>query len=80
VEYENEKKLSINYARRFGQVALSNGFVNEEQLKEALTEQIAYDTFSHLRPHKLIGEILFENGWITLNQVEKVLEEMNSIE
>jgi hypothetical protein len=78
MNYDNDKNLSIKYARQFGQIALSKGFVNEGQLKEALTEQISYDTFSHLRQHKLIGEILFENGWITLNQVEKVLKEINS--
>jgi hypothetical protein len=76
MEYSSDRELSIRYAHRFGQIAVRMGFVNEEQVKEALTEQITYDSSSRLRPHKLIGEILFENRWLTLNQIEKVLEEI----
>ena len=80
MNYDNDTKLSIKYARRFGQVALRMGFLKEEQLNEAITEQITYGILFRFKPHKLIGEILFENGWITLNHIEKVLEVINSDE
>jgi hypothetical protein len=77
MEHYNNRELSIIYGRRFGQIAVNMGFVTIEQVKEALAEQIACNTFSLLRPRKLIGEILFEKGWITLHQIEKVLEDIS---
>lgn len=77
MEYDNNGELSIAYGRRFGQIAVNMGFVTREQVKAALAEQITCNSFSRLRPRKLIGEILFENGWITLKQIEKVLEDIS---
>jgi hypothetical protein len=77
MEYVGDRELAIRYARRFGHIAINMGFVNIEQVSEALTEQITSDSFTRLRPCKLIGEILFENGWITLKQIEKVVEEIS---
>ena len=34
------------------------------------------DPSARLRPRKLIVEILFEKGWMTLNQIDSVLEEI----
>ena len=77
MEYYNDKDHSVRYARKFGQIAINKGFINMDQVKEALTEQLSLNSFRRLRPRKLIGEILFENGWITLKQIEKVLEEIS---
>ncbi len=55
---------------------MNMGFVNEEKVINALIEQIICDSFDRLGPRKLIGEILFENGWMTLQQIERVLEEI----
>ncbi len=66
------------YAVRFGQVAIDQGFITREQLQEALLEQFANDPYSRLRPRKLIGEILFEKGWMTLHQIDLVLKELFS--
>jgi hypothetical protein len=67
----------MRYANRFGTIAIRMGFVNAGQVKEALAEQTIYHSIARLRHHKLIGEILFENGWMTLNQVEHVLKEIS---
>jgi hypothetical protein len=75
--YESERELTMRYAHRFGEIAIRKGFVNEKQVKEALAEQTIYQSFTGLRHHKLIGEILFENGWMTLNQIEHVLKEIS---
>jgi hypothetical protein len=65
------------YALRFGEVAVMKGFVTEHQMEEAFSEQISNYPSTILRPHKLIGEILLEKGWITFEQVLIVLEELS---
>jgi hypothetical protein len=55
-------------------IAVSKGYVTADQLKEALTEQ-ADDNISD-RPHRLIGRIFFERGWITDEQIDLVLNEL----
>jgi hypothetical protein len=77
MQYESDRELAIRYANRFGTIAIRMGFVNAKQVKEALAEQTIYHSFTGLRHHKLIGEILFENGWMTLNQVEHVLQKIS---
>lgn len=62
------------YALRFGEIVVDRGFISIWQLQEALTEQLSNDYAGN--SHKLIGEILFEKGWITLNQIESVMEEV----
>ncbi len=65
------KNLSKEHDLRFGKVAVDMGFVTAEQLTEALAEQ-AEDSLSN-KPHRLIGSILFENGWITRDQIDFVV-------
>ena len=75
--YNDDRELSILYGQRFGQIAVNKGFVNLNQVQEALAEQLNCNSYTRLRPRKLIGEILFENGWMTLKQIEEVLEEIS---
>lgn len=74
--YTNEKSLEETYARRFGCIAIDKGFVTPEQVIDALSVQMTHNGLSVARPHKLIGEILFEKGWMSLRQIETVLEEI----
>ncbi len=76
MEDNSDMELSILYGRRFGRIAVNMGFVNLDQVQEALAEQLTCNCFTRLRPRKLIGEILFEKGWMNLSQIEKVLEEI----
>ena len=64
------------YANRFGEVAITLGFIDREQLQEALLEQFSFSGSARLRPRKLIGEVLIEKGWLTLHQVDLVLKEI----
>jgi hypothetical protein len=48
------------------------GFITAEQLKEAITEQVE-DNLAD-KPHRLIGKILLERGWITKEQIDIVLK------
>ena len=74
---ERERELVMRYASRFGGIAINKGFINEEQIEAALTEQVLCNSFIGCRQHKLLGEILFENGWMTLQQIEIVLEDIS---
>ncbi len=63
--------FSKRYSPQFGKIAVDMGFINAEQLTEALAEQ-AEDSLSN-RPYRFIGYILSEHGWITNEQVASVL-------
>ncbi len=65
------KKLSTQYSPPFGKIAVDMGFITAEQLTEALAEQ-AEDSLSN-RPHRFIGYILSEHGWIDNEQLGIVL-------
>lgn len=66
----------VQYALRFGEIAMHKGFITLNELEEALAEQISTDPPVRLRPRRLIGEILFDKGYMTINQIESVLEEI----
>lgn len=68
--------VAIKYALRFGEIAVRKGFINRLQLREALEEQVSNEPHLRLRPRKLIGEILSEQGSINQNQIEIVLQEL----
>ncbi len=74
VENNVLKKLATQYFPRFGNIAVHMGFVTAKQLKQAMVEQVEDDIFD--RPHRLIGDILLENGWITDEQINTVLNEL----
>jgi hypothetical protein len=49
------------------------GFITDKQVKDALDEQRSNDPLNRLRPHRLVGEILLKNGWLTNAQINTVL-------
>ncbi len=65
------KELSKKYCPQFGQIAVDLGFVTEKQLKEAIAEQVE-DSFSN-KPHRLIGKVLFDHGWITRDEISFIV-------
>jgi hypothetical protein len=78
MENNLNKKVPKEYTNRFGIVAVDMGFVTIEQVMEALSEQVM-DNFANKR-HRLIGEILFEKGLMTLEQIELVLNKVKDVE
>ncbi len=66
------------YHPRSGQVAVEMDFINAEQLKNAVIEQIDDDLAN--RPHRFLGEILVDNCWITLEQLDIILHELFRVE
>ncbi|GBE03124.1 MAG TPA: hypothetical protein ENH45_01130 [Nitrospirae bacterium] len=69
-----DKELSDKYCQRFGYLAANMGFTTGDQVKEALAEQVE-DNLAK-RPHRLMGRILLDKGWITPQQIEAVLNEL----
>jgi hypothetical protein len=60
------------YPRHYGAVAIEKGFITPKQLLEGLKKQVM-DEFSSGR-HRLIGAILCELEYITLEQNDEVID------
>lgn len=60
--------------KRFGDFAVQNGFITEEQLAEAMMIQIEEDLCG--LEHRLVGQILLSLGYIDETQILKVLSDM----
>jgi len=64
----------FKYPSRFGIAAVKLGFITADQLREAMLEQLGTELDNQV--HRLIGEILHARGWMTLEQVEETLKNM----
>jgi len=60
--------------KRFGAVAIDKGFITLENLIAAIKIQIL-ENLQGL-DHRLIGQILWEEGYIKTEQINEVLESM----
>jgi hypothetical protein len=60
--------------KRFGTVAIEKGFVEPEHIFEAMEIQILENLEGS--EHRLIGQILWEKGYITTQQIDEVLKSM----
>ena len=69
-----DKELSEKYCQRFGYITVDMEFSTAGQVKEALSEQVE-DNLAN-RPHRLMGRILLDKGWIKPHQIEAVLNEL----
>jgi len=59
---------------RFGRIAFNRKYVTLEQVQRALAEQMEDNVTQ--KPHRLLGDIMLENNWITEEQLESILDEM----
>ena len=60
--------------KRFGTVAIKKGFVEPEHIFEAMEIQILENLEG--TEHRLIGQILWEKGYITTKQLDEVVKFM----
>jgi hypothetical protein len=60
--------------KRFGALAIDKGFITLENLIEAMRIQILENLGGS--DHRLIGQILWEEGYITTEQINEVLKSM----
>lgn len=70
----HKRKHSGPYCSRFGSIAVELGYLDTEQLKQGLKEQVDDDLNN--RPHRVIGAICFAHGWMTPEQIDMVLNQM----
>jgi len=63
-----------NPCQRFAGIAVRKGFITSKQAKIALTEQLE-DNLNN-KDHRLVGTILLEKGWITVQQIDVILNEL----
>ena len=70
---DNEIKKSVTepYCRRFGMIAVAEGFVTANDLRAAIDLQLQEDLAG--KPHRLIGSILFDRELMTGEQIDAVL-------
>lgn len=61
---------------RFGDVAISKGFISVDQLVEAMTVQLTEE--AEQDKHRLIGEILVDLGHMSRIQVQETLNTMQN--
>ena len=69
-----DAKVTGDHCQRFGAIAVRKGFVSFEEVKSAIGEQIDDDING--REHRLLGTILYDNGFITEHQIDMVLQEL----
>jgi hypothetical protein len=63
--------------RRFGVIAVEEGFISPAQLFKAMATQVEDDLNG--RPHRLIGEILQQQGTMTWAEVGIVLMALGTL-
>ena len=59
---------------RFGTIAVKKGFVTKEQVLEAMKVQMERNLDG--LEHRLIGSILYSMGYMTLQQIDEVAEDV----
>lgn len=64
--------------KRFGFFAVEKGFIELDQLIQAMKIQVNEDI--QLKPHRRIGEILVELGLMNQSQVEEILAELDYLD
>ena len=67
-----DNTMPQTFCPRFGMLAIEMGFVTVDQIREAMAEQLEDDLAE--KAHRLLGTILVDRGWMTLREVEMVLD------
>ena len=60
--------------KRFGVTAVEKGFITKDQLFEAIKTQITEEI--EKKEHRLVGRILYDMEFLTLAQIDEVLDSM----
>jgi hypothetical protein len=62
--------------KRFGTIAIEKGYITVDQLLGALEVQVREDLSGIT--HRLIGKILYDLGFLTIEQIQRVLASIRS--
>ena len=74
---DKNKNPVVEYFR-FGSIAYQRRYLTKEQIQEGLSEQV--DDNVSGRPHRLLGKIFRDKGWLTEEQEKSILAEMGEDE
>ena len=66
--------IDDDYRKRFGNLATAKGYITLQALKETVKAQVKEE--NDTGRHRLTGEILIENGYMNLIQINEILEEL----
>ncbi len=58
--------------KRFGTIAVEKGFITKDQLFESISVQLERDLAG--MKHRPVGSILYSLGYITISEINEVLE------
>ena len=67
--------MEKQHHKRFGTIAVDKGYINKDQLIMALEMQAKENVVEG--KHRLLGQIFVEEGLLTTEQVDEILETMN---
>ena len=67
--------MKKHYQKRFGTIAVDKEYINEDQLIKVLEMQAKENVMEG--KHRLLGQILVDEGLLTTTQVDIILETMN---
>ena len=68
--------LEARFEPRFGEAAVSRGYLTVEQLIKAMSIQVREETMNGR--HRLLGEIVAELGFMDADEVKKVLRDIKA--
>ena len=69
--------MAKNKDSRFGTIGVEKGFFSTDQLVEALGIQAKENIKDGT--HRLLGQILLDMGYITEDQIDEILETINTL-
>jgi len=75
MDWKAPKSFRERQTNRFGRIAVRRGYATLQQVQTALAEQLADDVADG--QHRRLDEILLAHGWITVEQVISVHNEMS---
>jgi hypothetical protein len=73
----NKTRQVDHSARRFGVTAVQTGYITQDKLLKALSAQVMDNLDG--KPHRLVGEILRDQGAMTLAQIDEVLQTLEEL-
>jgi hypothetical protein len=68
--------LEARFEPRFGETAVSRGYLTVEQLIRAMSLQVREEVLNGR--HRLLGEILAELGYMDVDEVKQILEDLRA--
>ncbi|RLB32992.1 MAG: hypothetical protein DRH11_10065 [Deltaproteobacteria bacterium] len=70
--------MVTDFEKRFGVLAVERGYITRDQLLEAMKLQVEQGLDG--MEHRLLGSLLFDMGYMSIGQVNEVIEAIKQSE